>query len=133
MEFLSELIMKEGKTVYCLFWDSGGPCAGGGSELVLKFKDLYWKYSGSDGLSGPFDDLEYALSDEFTTVTSATCSITSTELSSSEIVEYLEPFDLEYTKRIVINGEDWVVTLEGHFMKKSEFMHKSGKLVRLYE
>ena len=133
MEFLSELILKEGKTVYSLFWDSGGPAAGGGCEFVQKFKGLYWKYTGCGGLSRPFDDLEYALSDEFTTVTSATQCISCTELSAREIVEFLEPFDLEHTKRIVINGQDWVITLEGDFMKKAEFMRKSGRLVRLYE
>ena len=133
MEFLSELILKEGKTAYCLLWDSGGPGAGAGCELVVKFRDFYWQYSDTDGLSGPFDELEYALSDEHTTVTSATRSISSTELSSGEIVEYLEPFDLEHTKRIVINGEAWVITLEGHFMKKAEYLRRSGKLVRLYD
>jgi len=31
----------------------------------------------------------------------------------------LKTYDLDYTKRIAINGEDWVVTPEGRFMKKS--------------
>ena len=133
LEFLKELVLEEGKTVYSLFWDSGGPAGGAGCEKVIKFKNLYWTCTDYTGFSGPYDTLEYALSSEFTTVTSATQSIYSSELTIAEIVELLEPFDIEYTKRIVINGRDWVITTEGEFMRKSVFLKKSGKLVRLYE
>jgi len=133
LEFLKELILKEGKTVYSLFWDSGGPGSGAGSEAVIKFKDLYWTCTDYAGFSGPYDALEDALSSEFTTVTSATQRIYSSELSIAEIVELLEPFDIEYTKRLIINDRDWVITTEGEFMRKSLFMKKSGKLIRLYE
>ena len=133
LEFLKELILKEGKTVYSLFWDSGGPGGGAGDEIIIKFKNQYWAFSEYTGLSGPFDELEYALSSDFITVTSATQSIYSSELSAERIAELLEPFDLEYTKRLIINGKDWVITTEGEFMKKSVFMKKSGKLIRLYE
>ena len=133
LEFLKELILKEGKTVYSLFWDSGGPGGGAGDEIIIKFKNQYWAFSEYTGLSGPFDELEYALSSDFITVTSATQSIYSSELSAERIAELLEPFDLEYTKRLIINGKDWVITTEGEFMRKSKFMKKSGKLIRLYE
>jgi len=133
LEFLKELILKEGKTVYSLFWDSGGPGGGAGSETIIKFKNLYWTCNDYSGFSGPYDALEYALSSEFTTVTSATQSIYCSELSISEIVELLKPFDIEFTKRLIINGRDWVITTEGKFMRKSEFLKKSGKLIRLYE
>jgi hypothetical protein len=133
LEFLKELVLKEGKTVYSLFWDSGGPGGGAGSEAIIKFKHLYWTCTEYTGFSGPYDALEYALSSEFTTVTSATQSINSSELSIAEIVELLEPFDIDYTKRLVINGRDWVITTDGEFMRKSTFLKKSGKLVRLYE
>ena len=117
-EILSELIIEEGEIVYALQWDSGGPGAGAGYEVVYKFRDYYWTHSDYEGLSGPYDSLDEALSDAFTTMTSATERIRCSELSSEEIVERLEPYDLECTKRIVINGEDWVVTPDGHFMKK---------------
>jgi hypothetical protein len=133
LDFLKELILKEGKTVYSLFWDSGGPGGGAGSETIIKFKDLYWTCSDYSGFSGPYDALEYALSSDFITVTEATQSVYSSELTIPEIVELLEPFDIEYTKRIIINGKDWVITTEGEFMRKSAFLKKSGKVVRLYE
>ena len=75
---------------------------------------------------------EEALSPALTTVTAATIWVRSSELSSEEIVKYLEPSDLEGPKRIVINGEDWVVTPEGRFMKKSISKDKSSKIINLY-
>ena len=133
LEFLKELILKEGKTVYSLFWDSGGPAGGAGCETIKKFRNQYWAFTGDTGVYGPFDDLGYALTSDFITVTEATQSVYSSELTIPEIVELLEPFDIEYTKRIVINGRDWVITTEGEFMRKSSFLKKSGKVVRLYE
>ena len=133
LEFLRELILKEGETVYSLFWDSGGPGGGAGSETIIKFKNQYWAFTEYTGFSGPFDELEYALTSDFITVTSATQSVYSSELSAERIAELLEPFDLEYTKRLIINGKDWVITTEGEFMRKAVFMKKSGKLIRLYE
>ena len=55
LEFLKELILKEGKTVYSLFWDSGGPGGGAGDENIIKFKNQYWAFSEYTSLSGPFD------------------------------------------------------------------------------
>jgi hypothetical protein len=133
LEFLKELILEEGKVVYSLFWDSGGPGGGAGSETIVKFKNQYWAFTGSAEFFGPYDAMEYALSSEFITVTEATQSVYSSELSAEEIAELLEPFEIEYTKRLIINNKDWVITTEGEFMKKSVFMKKSGKLIRLYE
>lgn len=132
-EILSELIMEEGEIVYGLEWDSGGPGAGAGYEAVYKFKDLYWAYSDYEGLTGPHYCLDDALSSAFTTVTDVTERIRCSELSSKEIVKRLEAFELECTKRIVINGEDWVVTPEGHFMKKTTPKNKNNKVIKLYE
>jgi hypothetical protein len=132
-EILSELIIEEGEIVYSLQWDSGGPAAGAGYEVVYKFKDYYWAYSDYEELSGPYSCLDDALSYTFRTVTDVTERIRCSELSSEEIAERLEPYDLECTKRIVINGEDWVVTPEGRFMKKSISKSKSDKLITLYE
>ena len=132
-EILSELILEEGEIVYGLYWDSGGPAAGGGCEVVYKFRGYYWTYSDYEGLQGPYPCLNEALSSAFTTVTDATESIRCSELSSKEITERLEPYDLECTKRIVINGEDWVVTPEGHFMKKSIPGNRRNKVIRIYE
>ena len=133
LEFLKELIRKEGKTVYSLFWDSGGPAGGAGCETIKKFKNQYWAFTGDTGFCGPFDALEYALTSDLITVTSATRSVYSSELSAKRIAGLLEPFDIEYTKRIEINGSDWVITTEGEFMRKSAFLKKSGKLIKLYE
>ena len=84
-------------------------------------------------MQGPYSCLDEALSSAFTTVTGVTESIRCRELSSEEIVERLEPYDLDYTKRIVINGEDWVVTPEGHFMKKSIPGNRRRKVIKIYE
>jgi len=132
-EILSELIIEEGEIVYALQWDSGGPGAGAGYEVVYKFRDYYWTHSDYEGFLGPYSCLDEALSSTFTTVTDVTESIRCSELSSEEIVKHLEAFELEYTKRIVINGEDWVATPEGRFMKKSISGNRSGKLIKLYE
>jgi len=132
-EILSELILEEGEIVYSLQWDSGGPAAGAGYEVVYKFRDSYWTHSDYEGLSGPYDSLDEALSDAFKTVTSATERIRCSELSSEEIVELLEPYVLECTKRIVINGEAWVVTPEGRFMKKSIPRNRRSKVIKIYE
>jgi hypothetical protein len=132
-EITSELIIEEGEIVYGLQWDSGGPAAGTGYEAVYKFRGYYWTHSDYEGLCGPYSCLDEALSSTFTTVTSATQSIRCNELSSNEIAERLEPYDLEYTKRIVINGEDWVVTPEGRFMKKSISRSNNDKVIKLYE
>jgi hypothetical protein len=132
-EITPELVIEEGEIVYGLEWDSGSPAIGGGYEVVYKFREYYWAYSDYEGLIGPYASLDKALSSNFTTVTEATQSIRCSELSSNEIAERLEPYDLEYTKRIVINGEDWVVTPEGRFMKKSIPKRKGGKVIRIYE
>jgi hypothetical protein len=132
-EITSELIIEEGEIVYGLQWDSGGPAAGAGHEVVFKFRGNYWAYSDYEGMCGPYSCLDKALSSTFTAVTSVTERIRCSELSSEEIVERLEIYDLEYTKRIVINGEDWVVTTEGRFMKKSIPKDRSGKVIKLYD
>lgn len=132
-QILSEVIIEEGEIVYGLEWDSGGPGAGGGYEVVYKFRSYYWSYSGYEGFRGPYPCLTEALSAVLTTVTSATVSVRCSELSSDEIAERLEPYDLEGTKRIVINGEDWVVTPDGDFMKKSIPGNRRGKVIKIYE
>ena len=131
-EILSELILEEGEIAYSLQWDSGGPAAGGGYEVVYKFKDYYWTHSEYEGLSGPYSFLDEALSGALTTVTDATDRIRCSELSSEEIAKRLEPYDLDCTKRIVINGEDWVMTPEGRCMKKSIPKSRRGKVIKIY-
>jgi len=132
-EISPELIIEKGEIVYGLQWDSGGPCAGGGCEIVYKFRGYYWTCSDYEGFRGPYPCLDEALSSPFTIVTDVTESIRCSELSSKEIAERLEPYDLEHPKRIVINGEDWVVTPEGRFMKKSIYKNKGNKVIKLYD
>ena len=132
-EILSELVLEEGEIVYGLQWDSGSPAIGGGYEVVYKFRNHYWTYSDYKGLCGPYTSFDKALSSNFTTVTEATQSIRCSELSSEEIAKRLEPYDLECTKRIVINGEDWVMTPEGRCMKKSIPKSRSGKVIKIYK
>jgi hypothetical protein len=132
-EILSELIIEESEIVYSLQWESGGPAAGAGYEVVYKFRDYYRAYFDYEELSGPYPCLNEALSSAFTTVTDVTESIRCSELSSEEIAERLEPYDLECTKRIVINGEDRVVTPEGRFMKKSIPGNRRSKVIKIYE
>ena len=132
-EITPELIIEKGEIVYGLQWDSGSPGTGAGCETVYKFRGHYWSYSDYEGFCGPYPCLDEALSSPFTIVTDVTESIRCSELSSREIAERLEPYDLEYTKRIVINGEDWVVTPEGRFMKKSIPKNKGNKVIRIYK
>ena len=131
-KILSEVIMEEGEIVYCLYWDSGSPAVGGGYEIIYKFRDYYWSYSDYEWLTGPYPILDEALSSALTTVTDATQSIRCSELTSEEITERLEPYDLDCTKRIVVNGEDWVVTPEGHFIKKSIPKNRRSKVIKIY-
>ncbi len=52
IEILSDIVMDDGDISFRHDWDSGGPGAGAGSELVYKFHDLYWPYSEVEGMYG---------------------------------------------------------------------------------
>lgn len=87
-DFIAKLL-DEGKVVFEHDWDSGGP--GAGSEQVLMYRGRFWYCSIDQGTHGPYDDLlgtvaRYGL----LTVTEATTEISSSILSTAEMVLRLE-------------------------------------------
>ena len=91
IEMLSEIVMEEGDVIFQHDWDSGGPGAGAGSEIVYKFGGLIWPYSETEGVYGPMKTLEEALaSGDFLTVTDATTGIRSVVEYDKELVAKLQ-------------------------------------------
>jgi hypothetical protein len=119
IEVLSEVIGEQGQIVFRHRWDSGGPGAGAGAEIVYKFRDLYWPCSGDAGVFGPMETLEEALAvGDFLQLTDATTSIDCREVDSTELVEMLTGIDSSGLKWIDLNGETWVVTEDGTLLKR---------------
>jgi len=86
-----EKVVSEGKVVFEHGWDSGGPGAGAGIERVLAYKGRFWYSSLDYGVQGPYDALlDTVLKHGLLTVTSATTEISSTVLSTAELVLRLE-------------------------------------------
>jgi hypothetical protein len=89
-DFFAKLL-DEGDVVFEHEWDSGGPGAGAGSERVVAYRGRFWYSSLDFGVKGPYDDLlgtvaMYGL----LTVTEATTEISSSTLSTAEMVLRLE-------------------------------------------
>jgi hypothetical protein len=119
VEVLSELIYEEGEDVFRHDWDSGGPGAGANSEIVYRFRDLYWPCSSVEGLFGPTETLQEALkSGDFLKVTSATTSIHCTEIGVARLAKMLEAATVG-PKEFVLNGASWQLTAKGRFNRVS--------------
>jgi hypothetical protein len=119
LEILTELIRNDGDPVYSYHWDSGNPGAGAWTDFVFKYRDRYW-FDGSDGMAGPYDSLMEALPDEFGIgVTSATVSVTSSEMDSGDIIDLLRPMDLDEAVTITVNGGTVSVSPDGKTKKRT--------------
>jgi hypothetical protein len=115
IELLDELVRSEGQVVFRKFWDSGGPGAGAGEEVVYRYRALFWPHS-AEGLSGPYDSLEEALEGDAGAITGATRWITCESLPSDQLVESLWVHSAPKNP-IEINGEPWQVTSRGELKK----------------
>ena len=57
-QILREVLFEEGDMVFSKDWNSGGPGAGAGSELVYMWRKYYWAVSSESELSGPYESFE---------------------------------------------------------------------------
>jgi len=64
----AQKIIRFGKVVYELFWDSGGPGAGAEYEYVFRWRDKYACRLSYADPRGPFDDLQTAIRGELETL-----------------------------------------------------------------
>ena len=131
IEVLSDLIIEHGNVVYRLRWDFGEPTSKPNYETVYKFKNKYWAISSFFGLSGPFLNLEDALSDEFVTVGSETEKIYCCEFSVDEIVKKLIVKDLKKSRIIKINNKKLEVLPDGNIRKKLPVRYVKDNVVQL--
>jgi hypothetical protein len=112
-------IIRFGRVVYELYWDSGGPGAGAEYERVFRWRDKYAGHTSHAGTTGPFDDIRTAICDaEVNAVGSATVHINSTELSSEEIAELL--WDMQSMgESFRINDEPWGFNEQGRAVRRA--------------
>jgi len=110
-------IIRFGKIVYSVFWDSGGPGAGADFEFIYKWRDRYAVGLSFDEPQGPYQSLSEAIrASDLNLVTSATVSISSSELTAEQIAEILKPNeDPPFALRI--NEEIWRLSQAGKFIK----------------
>ena len=100
-------IIRYGRVVYNVFWDSGAPGPGAEYEYVYKWRDRYAVKLSFDEPMGPYNSLSAAVrAADLNFVTQATVSISSSELTAEQIAKILRcghepPFALS------INNETW--------------------------
>jgi hypothetical protein len=108
-----ELIREQGEEVCSLYWDSGGPGAGAGTEKIYKFRDLYWPCDSDQGFAfGPEESLQEAMDGCFQ-ITGATKSVTCEELSAAELAQSVRVQQAIPGQLIEINGEEWRMSETG--------------------
>ncbi len=109
VEVLTDIIFEKGKQVFVHEWDSGGPGAGAGAEVIYRFQDLYWPYSEVEGIYGPTETLEEAMeSGDFLKVTSATTAISCKEIRATKLAKMLVlATDDDAAVELRLNGETW--------------------------
>jgi hypothetical protein len=128
---LEQAILEHGEEVFCHDY---GNSHFGDVVSVLQFKGEYWSHAGECGTFGPFSNLKEALLCEdagVLEVTTASTSISCSELSAEEIVEMLKPGsgtwkgvladwkegrdeeDDSEKFYLSINGEEWFCTESG--------------------
>lgn len=110
LEQLQEMVPRVvGELVFSLYWDSGGPGAGAGTERVYRLAGKYLLSSASFGWSGPYDSLDEAFGT--IVVTGATKEIWSSEWSEDELIARMELYSPG--PLLEINGTRWPLeTLE---------------------
>ncbi len=52
---------QEGDIVFKLYWDSGGPGAGAGLDLIYLLDGKYWTCDDGNQVGGPYDSLRTAM------------------------------------------------------------------------
>jgi hypothetical protein len=113
-------IIRFGKVVYELFWDSGGPGAGAEYEHVFRWRDKYAGHTSYAGTTGPFDDIWTAIrGPELNAVGGATVHISSTELSSEDIAALLWDMD-SMGRSFRINDESWGFDEKGRAVRRAQ-------------
>src|SRR5262245_34871659 len=116
-------IIRFGKVVYELFWDSGGPGAGAEYEYVFRWRDKYACRLSYAEPMGPFDDIRAAIREAWLdNITSATVHINSTELSSEEIAAVLRCDENEdaASMEFHINDGPWCFNTEGKAVRRAQ-------------
>ena len=118
-EVLPDLIREKGKKVFEHDWDSGGPGAGAGTEVIYRFQDLYWPDSEVEGIYGPAESLEEALeAGDFLKVTDATTAISCVEISAVELAKMLQAAAGDEADVVfLLNGQKWQLDPNGQFSK----------------
>ena len=113
-------IIRFGRVVYELFWDSGGPGAGAEYEHVFRWRDKYAGHTSYSGTTGPFDDIRTAIRGaELNAVGGATVHISSTELSSQDIAKLLWDTD-SMGASFRINDEPWGFNEKGKAVRRAQ-------------
>ena len=112
-----EQLIDENEPAYSIYWDSGAPGAGAETERIYRWGEGYIALLSYDVVETVFPTLRAALdATEIHGVSSATKRVNSSELSSEELVDVLEPrLQRDDEVELVVNGERWRVTKEGRF------------------
>lgn len=116
-----DLLSQNGDCVYSLYWDSGGPGAGAGSETIEYFLGKYWARISWEGLAGPYRTFEGIFDNEnlpFRFITSATEKIWCSELTAEELVPKLifDEDSLDRAFTIEINDQTYGLSEDFHLI-----------------
>jgi len=113
-EFLLDEVSRNGDEVFNLEWDSGGPGAGAGVEIVSRFRGHLFTLSPNVGLRGPWPSLEIAIRGLFgydrerpILINSATVSVSCTEWGDEELISKVNLDWPSLPARLEVNGEHW--------------------------
>lgn len=115
MEILGEVVRGLGHEVFSLDWDSGGPGAGAGTEVVYRLAGKYLYLSSTYGWTGPYDTLDEAYGHIF--VSAATDSVCCSEWSEDEIIA-----------RMTLNGGPPVLHINGNPWPFETLEHRREQL-----
>lgn len=113
-DILPDLLRRFAESVFSLYWDSGGPGGGAGTEEVYKLGRHYLTASADFGWDGPYDRLDDVLASIF--VTGATREIYCSEWSEEEILD-----------RIELHGEPESVVIQGTVYPFERLEHEVEK------
>jgi hypothetical protein len=117
LEILGEVIRTLASQAFSLDWDSGGPGAGAGTEVVYRLAGKYLYLSSTYGWTGPFDTLDEAYGDIF--VSAATQSIWCSEWSEEEVIA-----------RMTLNGGPPVLHINGNPWPFETLEHRLAQVKR---
>ena len=97
---------------------AAGLARGADFEFIYKWRDRYAVGLSFDEPQGPYQSLSEAIrASDLNLVTSATVSISSSELTAGEIAQMLKS-SLEPPFTLKINNEIWLLSKENKFMKE---------------